>query len=224
MQKQKVDPIHLLWTTHEKFQRQVGKFRTKYNFNPCVGLMEFEVIRNIGWNEEKRNDFLRNIFELVFEYKLYGWEEELQYFIGTGDFPPQPYITPPNILKSKEGIQIAFTIKRPITKTQLKEWLEDNWLNGVKLNKITRQYFIAPQPAQEKHVKDFTIIQRIIELRDKEHEEFHDIADKIVKEFQINDSKGKINENSVKDLYHKYKNYVKSLKKRNLGISLDMLT
>ncbi len=55
---------------------------------------------------------------------------------------------------------------------------------------------------------------RIVELRDQQKMKYSDIADKIVKELEINNSDGKVNEDSIKTAYKRAKQKILSINRR----------
>lgn len=97
---------------------------------------------------------------------------------------------------------IAIMINNPVTKNELITYIENNW-EDIKRS----THNLPPKPSAYISLRD----RRIIELRDKEKMPFKDIADKIMKEFEIDDFDGKVNEDSVKTAYKRAKDKIISL-------------
>jgi hypothetical protein len=219
MQKEKINPISLLWVTDSEFCKRIDTIRKEYGLDPkkLPNLIEFEIIRNFKWKLNQRNLFFNRCLWIVYEYGLWGWEKELEYFIGTGSVPKIETITPPQIIETKGGLNITFSIVKPISITHLHEWANRHWLKGSRIWKSVKKYFYSPDFAPEKSLRNFNFIKRLIELREQEGKKFEEIADILTREFKIDDPEAKVNANSVKKLYHDYKKYSQNLKKK-LGI------
>ncbi|OGK09302.1 hypothetical protein A2767_03645 [Candidatus Roizmanbacteria bacterium RIFCSPHIGHO2_01_FULL_35_10] len=217
MSKQFTDPITLLWTTDLDFKTRVKKARKKVGLdsNNLPDYFGFELIYNANWDDNKKALFFDEVIRLFGEYRLYGWKNELKYFVATGKILPfkEKPISDPIITESEDGLNVTFKITKPIEKTNLVDWIKINWEKKKGFYKKIKNYFQNPDFLNESKI-DTKRIKRILELRDKDKLPFSQIADRIKIEFNVNDPNGKVNETSIKQIYHSYTKYAKKIKTR----------
>ncbi len=219
MQKNRIDPINLLWVTNNKFQSKVNILRSKYGLKgedlPIT--IDIEELGNIGWDREKFDSFNEDLMWIIWEFNLSGWERELKDFLTTGKVSKVHVLSPPRIEEQFNGtLLLSIVISKPINKTTLKKWIDKNWVDGAKIDSKIRSYLVDFMEPGEKSVSSFEIIKRVFELKDKGDLSFSEIASKLADEFPITD-KGKLNEESVKQLYYDHKAYANTLKKRYIA-------
>lgn len=219
MQKKSIDPISLLWATNGRFKSEINKIRKSVKIDPdnLIGFVEYQIkLGDMGWSQDEKQEFWEAIHELIFKYKLYGWLEELGQFIATGTVPKLEEISEPSMIKSENGLNISFSIRRPINITNLHNWVERNWLKGAKICEKIEASFPPPSFAPRKPLKNFEIVKEIIFLRDKKKLPFAQISEEIVTKFKLDNADDLTNPLSVKKIYYDYKKYPTVLKKRNV--------
>ena len=104
---------------------------------------------------------------------------------------------------------LTLTIKARVTKNELIRFIEAQWPTIAKYHlpylPDRPSFYISPRDLQ------------IVDLRDEQKLSFRRIAEAIVKEFNIDDPEGKINEDSIKTAYRRAKQKIAALTKRSKG-------
>ena len=81
MQKGRINPIELLWLVDPEFRLKIERVRKDYDIKPneFSKPLEFDITLNLKWEWSKKHLFFNDLYPIVYEYKLYGYEKELQY-------------------------------------------------------------------------------------------------------------------------------------------------
>lgn len=120
-------------------------------------------------------------------------------FVFPDDFPITFRVVPEDEFPPQE---VSIVIDHKVTENELITYLQENWKTFEKLI-----HPLPPSPNYFISERD----HRIIELKDIEKLSYHQIAEKIISEFNINDLEGKINSISVARAYNRAKKKVSSI-------------
>lgn len=104
---------------------------------------------------------------------------------------------------------LTLTIKARVTKNELIRFIEAQWPTIAKYHLP----YLPDRPSFYISPRDL----RIVDLRDEQKLSFRRIAEEIVKEFNIDDPEGKINEDSIKTAYRRAKRKIAFLTKPSKG-------
>ena len=99
---------------------------------------------------------------------------------------------------------VIIDITKKISKNELLKYIDNQWDEITRLLKYlpeVKHFYVSPRD------------MRIVELRDGQKLKYNEIAEKIIKEFSIDDINGSINEDSIKTSYKRAKSKIDELAK-----------
>lgn len=104
---------------------------------------------------------------------------------------------------------LTLTIKAKVTRNELIRFIEAQWPTIAKYHLP----YLPDRPSFYISPRDL----RIVDLRDEQKLSFRRITEEIVKEFNIDDPEGKLNEDSIKTAYRRAKRKIALLTKPSKG-------
>ncbi len=171
-------------------------------------------------NEKERKNRLDLFMKVVKEMMRIRGVLDLDYFVtnqlrhliyGNFVYPEYPYIAY-GYTPVSEGNELGeylddvfIRVHSQVSKNELLAYIENRWEDIGNLI-----HNLPPKPDYYISERD----RRIAILRDKDKLSFSEITNRIVEEFKIDDSEGKVNEDAVKTAYRRAKLKILSLTKR----------
>lgn len=164
-----------------------------------------------GENKKEKFKILSNgVKEILNSYLLpLWWTYPLQIFVVYNVLPVDDNLIE---LEPMGASAIKIRFREEVSQTEFIEWIKRHW-------QVFKWAFPESRKTWRPKIKlnMISMYERIIELKNKQGYHFSDIAGDLEKELQEKfgenyDSEAKINEESVKRMYHRYKDYLQKFK------------
>lgn len=229
--------IELLYICDDEFKQGIKGIRDEFGIKiggdglvPVEKVLAFDI--KLFSDEALQKRYSKEINRICKKYDLLNHEMDVQIFIESGITPhpiikgraytttkiTKPEIKPRERAKGKvapiAGLNVRFKIRKHIVSKDLKTWLEQH--KGkilIAVNEYFSEVKAAPTRPALTRLDRLDRAIKIIQMRDSEGKKFREITNAICEE-NSNDPEvidGKVNEQSIKMLYYRYKKRFKKL-------------